>query len=299
MKAGFAESQRAAERLIAETPSRSTASRCAIPMRCGAAVAPAVLSVGSRRFVRVCSRAQSLAQRRAASSRSSSRGKDVARLAVLAGRFGAIALACQLQQLVGAQAQAAPPRPSRGCTGRRSGRPSSAASAARDRRQVRAAALRASARSGDELRYRRHRRGTRFQRRERALVGARQRSRDNSAGSDDAVGIRQHAERDDARNLLGLREIDGEIFGDLARLKRHDADVRLADLARSGYLQRSGTDRAGDVELAARVDRQLDAAVASVAARADGAFVEQPRIGGQRSQVGRRRRSAARCVRCL
>ena len=71
--------------------------------------------------------------------------------------------------------------------------------------------------AGDELRHGRHGCRTRLQCGERAFVGSRQRSRENAAGRDDAAGICQHAERDDARNLLRLREIDSEVFGDLAR----------------------------------------------------------------------------------
>ena len=66
------------------------------------------------------------------------------------------------------------------------------------------------------------------------LVGSRQRSRENSAGATTPLGICQHAEGDDARNLLRLREIDRQIFGDFAGVQRHDADVRLPDRRSSG-----------------------------------------------------------------
>ena len=67
----------------------------------------------------------------------------------------------------------------------------------------------------DQLRYRRASRLRGAPAPPAPFAGAGQRLCDRAAGRDDAAGIRKHAERDDAGDLLGLREIGRNIFGNL------------------------------------------------------------------------------------
>ena len=116
-------------------------------------------------------------------------------------------------------------------------------------------------------RDRRHRRGVGFEPRDRLVGGTGHQLRDDAAGRADARRIGQHAERDDARDLLRIGQVAGDVVGDLARLQRHDPNIRLTDVVAFRDLEPAVADDAGDVELSAALSGKSARGGARIRAR--------------------------------
>ena len=130
----------------------------------------------------------------------------------------------------------------------------------------------------------RHRTGDAFEFFENGLVGAGENLSDGTARGFDSVAVREHAERDDARDLLRMGQVAGDVFADLSRTQRHDPDVRLTDLERARYVQKAFSDGRAHVEFVPIVERNLDVRPARVTARSDDVGRLQCHVGDEPPQ---------------